>query len=121
MDARIGKLIREGNEVFYAFVNSEYTEGTLHAIEFALGLRSDAKTVEVVAEEVAAPVTTRPGLKEFTVHVQKKHPAWDEIDGYDVVVWATSKADANRMVRDDERRNCVHCGDGAVYYKATAN
>lgn len=36
----IGVLMRKGNYVFYAFINDEYTEGTVDQLESALQLTS---------------------------------------------------------------------------------
>lgn len=119
MDARIGKIMKDGVEVFYAFVNhkgydAEPFFGTLVEVEVKLGLR---EAVDVVAE-VKAPTKT---TDTYIVHVHKQFPAWDEVDGVDVEVEATSKKDACDQVRSDFKRNCImiSMGQGNVYYKAT--
>lgn len=122
MDTRIGKIMKDGVETFYAFVNhkgydAEPFFGTLEEVEVKLGLREAVEVVAVVAE-VKAPAKT---TDTYTVHVHKQFPAWDEVDGVDVEVEANSKKDACDQVRAHFKRECImiSMGQGHVYFKAT--
>lgn len=118
MDARIGKLVREGKEIFYAFVGTarEYIEGDLSTVETALGLP--------VSAPASAPATTAkaaPRGKVFNVLLTFQYPAWDEKDGIAYPdIEADSKSDANsiarRLARDDGH---LMTGKGRATFTAT--
>lgn len=118
MNAQIGTLVREGKEIFYAFVGADrnYVEGSLEQVEVALGLREEVKVEE--QKEITKVKEAKKGLFEFSVHVQKKYPAGDEIDGFDIIVWAKNKSEANKIARDQVKRE-IHISEGPVYYTAT--
>lgn len=109
--------MREGQIVYYAFVNgygAPAVEGTLEAVEVALGLRQPPAAPAPVAPSKAAPE-----LRKYIVHVRKKYPAWDEKDGFDHEVSATGKADAIKQARRDMDRDCMFTSsEGPVYFKA---
>ena len=54
--------------------------------------------------------------REYRVHVTKRHPAWDERDGWDYHVNAASKADAVAIAR---RRYAYDGHLGLAWFKAT--
>lgn len=120
MDPRIGILIREGTNVYYAFVNgydAEPVEGTRAEVEVALGIReaSEASDSEpAVAPEDALP----PGSDEYIVTMRSKYPAWDETPGLLRVV-AHSKSHANSVARAwAHREGLLSPAEGPVYFKA---
>lgn len=117
MDARIGVLMREGKEVFYKSEGG-YIEGSLEAVEVALGIRASLPVEEVVSSSVKAP---NKGYKEYDVLLTFKYPAWDEVNGivYKDII-AGSKRDAiervRRMASDDGH---AVGGKGMYWFKAT--
>ena len=57
---------------------------------------------------------------EYKVHAWKKFPAWDEKDGFDYVIQASSKAAAIKQARRI-MADAGHTGGGCgpAYFKAT--
>jgi hypothetical protein len=53
--------------------------------------------------------TSDPSLKQYTVHVQPRFPAYDEIKGWDLTFWAASKKEAVAKARR-ETANGGHTG-----------
>lgn len=96
MDPRIGILMKEGAQRFYAFVDGYQMpafEGTREAVEERLGLRPPAPPAVVPRR----PSDARPLLKAWDVTMHFQHPAWDEVDGilYRGIT-ARSKSEANK-------------------------
>lgn len=115
MHPAIGILIRNGKEVYYAYVNGynqEPVEDTLESLESIL-----AGNGPIVEDRQAAK---NDGLTTYTVTLRFEFPAWDEADGLvyrDIV--ARSRKDANeqvrRMARDDGH---IAGGKGRVWLSA---
>lgn len=108
MDARIGKLIREGKEVFYAFVNGNYTEGALENVEVALGLRA------------ALVARTKAAMMKWNVTMVFQFPAWDEVNGIPYKdIEARSKSEAIKEARRQaEYDGHAIGGRGRYWFKA---
>ena len=54
-----------------------------------------------------------PTLKKFSVHVSFVDPAWDEVDGLDIEIWAKDRAAALKAARREMRdagHGCVSRG-----------
>lgn len=107
MDPRIGKLIREGVEVFYAHIDGRYVEGSLNSVEARLGLSR------------AIPAWAQP--KTFSVHMTFEYPAWDERQGYYYRgIIASTKRDAIKQARRmAEKEGHAVGGRGKYWFKAT--
>lgn len=107
MDPRIGILMQEGREVFYAFVNGydkpEY-QGTLEQVEIALGLRS-AKAA--------------PKLKTLRTYVVTL--MWQGGNQEEITVEAQDSADAiqqGRRWKNDEYGRTHSCNTLPCRFKA---
>lgn len=118
MDARIGQVVREGKTIYYAFIGGRELSNLVESdneqdIEDLL----DGKTP--AAKPVAPKQAEKAQGTTYIVHVSMQWPAWNEKEGYDVEVQANSKAEANKLVRDQEWREGMHIGNGRVFYMAT--
>lgn len=54
---------------------------------------------------------TTATIKKFSVHVHFVYPAWDEVDGLDIEVWAADRAAALKAARR-EMRDAGHGFEG---------
>lgn len=93
MDARIGTIIRNGQERFYAFVNgydAPETMGTLEEVETALGLR--------LAPVKSAPTKSVQSARTYIVTL-----TWEGGEKEEVEVFASSHAKAIQKGRDWKR------------------
>lgn len=97
MDARIGMLVRDGQPVYYAYANGHDKppiEGSLPAVELALGLRLSA---------TPTPRASLP-LREFDVTVTPRmltYGSHGTNGAYTVPVIATTHAEAIKQARAD--------------------
>ena len=58
---------------------------------------------------------TATTIKKFSVHVAFVSPAWDEVDGLDIEVWAKDRAAALKAARR-EMRDAGHSTLGGLRY-----
>lgn len=99
MDARIGKLIREGKEVFYAVIGEArtYFEGTLAQVEVKLDIRK--KAIQ---------------FRSYVVTVTPKIETWFQ-KAYTVEVVAKDANDAVKKARQEYNDNANYQGDKARF------
>lgn len=116
MDPRIGMLMREGTTVHYAFLegyDQPAFEGTLEAVEEALGLRSAGiarrASCQAVPPSESAPRPRRygaGGLKDYIVTVTPKYVVYCGSFAdkeHEVEVVAANANDAIRQIRKRRR------------------
>lgn len=116
MDPRIGMLMREGTTVHYAFLDGydqPAFEGTLEAVEEALGLRSSGiarrSSCQAVPPSESAPRPRRSGagsLKDYIVTVTPKYVVYCGSfteQEHELEVTAATARDAIRQVRKQRR------------------
>lgn len=116
LDCRIGMLQRAGGPAYYAFKGQEYAEG------------SPADLLEWLDGNALSPRSTRSAkppvprkraqIREYTVRVEMKYPAWNDRP-FDKVVFARTARDAEKDVREWMFREGHTRFDGPLILKAS--